>query len=94
MAVDEILEKQPSESFLYTIDFSDRLTAGDNIASIDALTVAPAGLTLSGQTLSGQTVQFRAAAGATGTLYQITAVVTSVAGDIAEAEARLRVEER
>ena len=50
--------------------------------------------TIGSPAFSGQKVQVRLSAGIDGTLYKITAIIISVAGNTKETDVFLRVEER
>jgi hypothetical protein len=89
------LTKQPSESRIYTMDFSANLIAGETIVSVDSVTGAPSGLTIAGGIISsdGKQVQNRISGGAAGTVYKITLVVTTSLSNVLEGEGALVVKD-
>ena len=89
----EILNKQPSESDIYDIDFAPVLRSDDNIDSVTSVTTAQSGLVIGSPTKSGQKVQVQISSGTDGILYKITAIIVSVAGHIKEIDVLLRVED-
>ncbi len=91
---DEILEKQPTESRLYDIDFTSRLATGDTITAVTSVSTAQAGLTIGAPTFTTTAAQARISSGTTLVLYKITAIVTTVGGDTLELDIYLRVEDR
>ncbi len=91
---DEILEKQPTESDLFDIDFSPKLATGDTVTGVTSVTTAQAGLTIGAPALSTPLVQVRISGGTDGILYKITALVTTANGNTLETDVFLRVEER
>lgn len=97
------LKKQPSESYLYDMDFTPRLALAETIAGVtsiaqqieDATTgvrTTTTDLTISGQANTTKNVQCRIAGGTAGVLYVVTFVVTTSAGNTVEAEGYLAVE--
>ena len=88
------LEKQPSESRVYDIDFSANLAAGETISAVSSCTASPSGLTLGAASYTGTKVQIRISGGVTGTQYKVTAIVTTSAGNTLEGEGNLLVLER
>lgn len=94
---DEILDKQPSESDLFDIDFAPKLATGDTVDTIVSTVVSPVTvpvLTVAGGVISSPKVQHRISAGLDGTLYKITEIVTTTNGNTLETDVFLRVEER
>lgn len=85
------LIKQPSESRLYTFDFSANMGTSESITSVSSFTVAPAGPVLGTPTFSGKRVQNRISGGTANTNYKITVVVATDAGNTLEGEANLFV---
>lgn len=73
------LIKQPSESRIYTMDFSANLESGEAISSIISVTAAPSGLTINSQavTSDGKKAQFRIAGGTANESYKITVKVAT-----------------
>ncbi len=93
----QVLEKQPSESRLYDVEFAALLRGSDTLASVVSVTVSPSSttpaLTVGSPTYSGTRAQFRVSAGKAETRYRFTVVVTSVGGDTLEFEGVLFVTE-
>lgn len=86
--------KQPTESRVYTMDFSGKMQAGETIASVTTFTVAPAtGLTYNTATPDGQVVNFRLSGGTVNTQYKITVLVLTSDGNTLEGEGNLLVED-
>ena len=85
--LDRALVKQPAESRVYEIDFTNLLAAGDTISGAPTVAAAPAGLTISGIAAAS----FRNSGGADGTRYRVTAVVATANGDTIEGEGDLDV---
>jgi hypothetical protein len=97
----QTLRKQPSESWLYDMDFAPRLADADVIASVISIAQqeyntdtgalsSTTDLTFSSQAFSGQKVQVRISGGTHGKTYLITFKVTTSAGNSAEAEGFLQ----
>lgn len=91
-----VLQKQPTESRFYDMTFDANLAAGETIASITSLTLAPVTvppLAVSGPSVwvSGRGIQFRLAGGLTSSSYLVTAVVLTSLGNTLEGEGRLNV---
>lgn len=94
MAV-KVLTKQPAESLLFDMDFSDDMLAGDTIASIDSITITPSGtLTKSGEVASGQIAQAMFHDGADGVRYKVRFQVTTTLGETLEGDGELLVAEK
>ncbi len=94
---DRILEKQPSESDLFNIDFTPKLATGDTVSAIVSTAVTPTTdpvLTVAAGAISTPVVQHRISGGLDGTLYKITEKITTANGNTLEADVFLRVEER
>ena len=91
---DEILDKQPTESDLFDIDFTPKLATVHSISSVTSVTTAQSGLTIGSPVLSTPKVQVRISSGTTGTPYKVTAIVVTVNGNTLETDVVLRVEER
>jgi hypothetical protein len=90
------LVKQPSESRLYSMDFSGLMAAGEFIngcALTPAHEVTTPALVVGTPVYAGQIAQARASAGKAGTTYKITFVVTTNAGNTLEGEGNLIVRE-
>lgn len=88
----ETLKKQPSESRLYTMDFSANLTTSETLASITSVTADIVGLSLGVPVLGSRSAQVRISGGTADVMYKITWVVVTSAGNTLEAEGYLLVE--
>lgn len=87
------LIKQPSESRVYSLDFTANMSNDETISSIDSFTIAPAGPTLGTPSAAGKIVQNRISGGTDGTNYKITVVITTSDSNILEGEAKLFVKD-
>lgn len=87
----QTLYKQPSESRIYTMDFSANMSSGETLVAVTSFTVSPAGLTYTSATPSGQVVAMRLSGGTDDVQYKITVVVTTSAGNTLENEGYLLV---
>lgn len=85
------LEKQPTESLLYDMDFVGRLEDGETLTAVSAVTGSPSGLTIGTASYSGTRAQFRISGGTSGTTYKITVTVTTSASNTLEGEGNLFV---
>ena len=86
------LEKQPSESLLYDMDFVGRLDDGETITAVSSVTASPADeLTIGTASYSGTRAQFRISGGTAGVTYKITVVITTSASNTREGEGNLFV---
>ena len=89
------LEKQPSESKIFSMDFTARIGASATIASVTSITATPAGLTLVGAaTAVGKKVFQRISGGTSLASHLITVVVVDSDGNTVEGEGRLNVLDR
>lgn len=88
------LDKQPSESRVYDIDFAANLATGETINAVSSLTAAPSGLTLGSASFTNTKAQVRISGGVTGTQYKITAIVTTSDSNTLEGEGNLLVLDR
>ena len=86
-----VLEKQPTESLLYDMDFLGRMVTGTTISSIVSFTASPSGLSVSPATFGDTRVQVRIGQGTSGVKYKLTAIVTDSAGNTLEGEGYLFV---
>jgi hypothetical protein len=90
----QTLIKQPSESRLFSMDFSALLAPSETVTGVTSVTALPAGLTLSGSAVaSGATANQRILGGAGGVMYKVTFVVTTSLGNTLEGEGLLKVED-
>lgn len=84
--------KQPRESILYAIDFTNLLDTGETISAITAEpSGTPAGLTIGAGSISGTQVTFRVSGGTDAVTYLIWCTVTTSTGNIREGDAILSV---
>lgn len=86
------INKQPAERFSYTVDYSEALTAGDNIESATA-TVSPLGLTIDNVGAYDPRVKFWASGGSDGVSYKVSLTVLSADGRVFQDEIILKVKE-
>lgn len=84
--------KQPAERFSYTIDYTDALTAGDNIETATAA-VTPTGLTLEDVGVYDPRVKFWCSGGTDGVTYKVTVLAYSADGRVFEDEVSIKVKE-
>lgn len=88
------LIKQPSESRLYSMDFSPMLAHGETIASVTSCVATPVGLTLSGAPAASTVFAHqRILGGTSGVRYTVTFVVLTSLGNTLEAEGILQVKD-
>ena len=87
-----VLYKQPTETKIYAIEFSDQLATGDSLSAISSGPTDQAGvLTITGAAISGTTVQATYAGGVDGTTYHIVTIVTTTNGETIETDVYLVV---
>lgn len=84
--------KQPAERFSYTIDYSDSLTAGDNVQSASAV-VTPSGLTLDNVGCYDPRVKFWCSGGVDHVTYKVEITMTSADGRVFQDEVYIPVKE-
>ena len=85
------LLKQPAETLNYTMDFTDLLSQGDYLDSIDSVTATPTGLTLGTPAIDGTNVVFSIAGGTDGVTYLLEVVVDTFDGETLEGDGNLAV---
>lgn len=85
------LEKQPSESLVYDMEFLGRLDDDETLTAVSSVTATPSGLTIGTASYSGTRAQFRISGGSSGVKYKVTAVVTTSASNTIEGEGYLFV---
>ena len=97
----EFLVKQPWERRLYEMDFSNLLSPGDSIATVDSVLQAARGrvagaaaLTIGAASVSGTKVQFTIEGGTANEDYKITVRVNTSAGDRLEGDGWLFVRDQ
>lgn len=86
-----LLTKQPSETLIAFIEFSDQLASGDSLASITSVTEATGGITIASTSITGTKVKGTYSGGTDGTAYHIVAIVTTTLGETLEADVYLLV---
>ena len=102
----ETLEKQPSESIKYAIDFTNLLKSGETLSTLTSvLEVGTSGLTLSekaintaaitkrsGQEIAiGKGIEVRIAGGSAGTTYRIEAIAATSSSNTRVGDVLLKV---
>lgn len=94
-----VLVKQPGESRVYRMDFSN-LLEGTYIDSITSIVQANQGdvggssnLTIANQAISGDGVEFRLSGGTADERYKLTVTIVDSAGNTLEADGMLYVKE-
>jgi hypothetical protein len=93
----QICTKDPDETVIYTMDWTNRLNSGASVSSINATTGAvgsPSGLTFASTSIvSGSTVKTstKISGGTNGTDYTVTWTVTTSDGETLEESGLLRV---
>ena len=90
----QTLEKQPSESALYDMEFLSRLSPGEQLNGVTSFTASPSGvghLTIGTPAYSGSRAQARLSAGTSGVKYKLTVVVTTTLSNTLEGEGYLFV---
>ena len=89
----EILTKSTGESRRYDFDFDPKLFPSDTVSAVTSVIGVPSGLTIAAASITSPKIQSRISGGVDGTLYVITAIVTTTGLDTLELVARLRVED-
>ncbi len=84
--------KQPVEAFDYDIDYSEWLTANDNVVS-SQVTVAPTGLTIDFVLIADPRVKIFCSGGTDGTTYKITVTTTTDEGRVKQDEFKLKIKD-
>lgn len=84
--------KQPVDVKDYDIDYSEWLTAGDNVQSATVV-VAPTGLAVDSVFVNDPYVKVWVSGGADGTQYKLTVTMTSTDGRVKQDEFKIRVKE-
>lgn len=85
--------KDPDESKLYTVDFSDVLATGETLLGTPTVTPNPSGLTITAATITDSVVQFRAAGGTSGTFYAIDVIIGTSTSSTLNASVNLVVQD-
>jgi len=91
-----ILEKQPSETKSFSMNFGGKMSTGETISSITSITNEYRGggtgnLTISGESISSQTVTFNIAGGTHGRVYRIEILIVTSNSQILEGDGLLQV---
>lgn len=82
--------KDPDSTLDYSMDWADWLKDGESL-SAQAVTVSPAGLTITNVGRTGSVVNWRAAGGEVGRTYFVTVRVTTSTGQIDDRTVRIRL---
>lgn len=88
--------KQPTESRLYSMDFSALMGQNETISAVSSVTkdkTTTPDLTIGAAVFDGQIAQFRLSAGKSGTKYKITCIVTTSDGNTLEGEGIVQLED-
>ena len=64
-----VLYKQPTETKILFIEFSDQLASGDSLSTITSVTEATGGITIASTSITGTKVQGTYSGGVDGTTY-------------------------
>jgi hypothetical protein len=86
-----VLYKQPGETKILLIEFSDYLDTGDSLESITSVTESTDVITISDTSITGTKVQGTYSGGVDGVLYSIVATVVTTNGETLEVDVYLRV---
>lgn len=84
--------KQPVEVLDYDIDYSQWLTAGDNVESV-TVGIAPPGLVLESTFINDPRVKLWLSGGENGARYKLTVTMTSADGRVKQDEFNLKVKD-
>jgi len=84
--------KQPVEVKDFDIDYSEWLTAGDNVQSAD-IVVSPTGLVVDSVFINDPRIKVWLSSGADGTQYKLTVTMTTADGRIKQDEFKIRVKD-
>lgn len=93
MSQPQTLVKQPSESRLFSMDFSGLLASGETVSGVTSATADKAGLVLGAPAFTTSAAQVRISGGTDGVTYKITFVVTTSLSNTLEGEGLLSVED-
>lgn len=88
-----ILEKQPSETRLMTMDFSSSMSSAEAIIAVDSTTSTPVGVTFTNVAFTEKNVSVLIAGGADKKKYKIQFIVTTSLSQVLEFEGYLSVKE-
>ena len=84
--------KQPVEIIDYDIDYSEWLTAGDNVQGA-TVEVSPVGLTVESTFINDPRVKIWVSGGTTGTTYKLTVTATTAYGRVKQDEFKVKVKD-
>lgn len=84
--------KQPVEVKDYDLDYTDWLTASDNVESA-TVTVEPAGLTVESVFVNDPRIKIWVSGGTDATQYKLTVTMTSADGRVKQDEFKIRVKD-
>lgn len=84
--------KQPVEVLDYDVDYTDWLTAGDNVQSA-TVEVAPTGLTIDSIFINDPRVKVWVSGGLSGTTYKLTVTTTTADGRLKQDEFKIKVKD-
>jgi len=84
--------KQPVEIIDYDIDYSEWLTAGDNVQAA-SVEVAPVGLIVESTFINDPRVKIWVSGGTTGTTYKLTVTATTADGRVKQDEFKVKVKD-
>lgn len=95
----EKLEKQPSETRTYTMDFSGLMTSLETISSITTVTSELRGggtsdLTIASENISAQTVTMSISGGTSGYVYRVEVIIVTSTSQIIEGDGMLFVTDK
>lgn len=86
-----VLYKQPSETKIFAIEFSNQLASGDSLSTLTSVLEATGDITITSKSISGTTVLGTYSGGTDGTTYAIVAIVVTTDGETIESDVYLRV---
>lgn len=84
--------KQPVEVVDYDIDYSEWLTAGDNVESA-AVDVQPLGLNVDSVFVNDPRIKIWLSGGSNGTSYKLTVTITTADGRVKQDEFKVKVKD-
>lgn len=88
----DVMSKDPAEERIYDMEFQEKLSGTETIASIDSSSVSPAGgLSIDSLAISGTRVQVRVSGGVAGTNYTVGIWAISSLGQKLEGEGVIEV---
>jgi len=95
----EQLEKQPDETRVFTLDFSNLMGTSETIASIDTVYSEFRGesttdLTITNQSISGQTVLIQIAGGTDRHAYRVECTITTSTGQVLQGDGVLKITDK